>query len=142
MVNYRIKNKPCVAVDHKRITLTIRPGSDATKRAEVIREWHRKLLHEAVPPLIQKWERKLRVEVRGYFLQRMKAKWGSCNHRAGHIRLNTELVKKPKDLLEYVIVHEMLHLKEPTHNERFVTMLGHYYPSWREARAELNDLPL
>jgi predicted metal-dependent hydrolase len=72
----------------------------------------------------------------------MKTKWGGCNPRAGHIRLNTELVKKPADLLEYVVVHEMLHLIEPTHSERFVTLLSRHYPSWREARAELNELPL
>jgi hypothetical protein len=63
--------------------------------------WYRSLLHEMIPPLIQKWERKLNVTGGAYYLQRMKTKWGSCNHRAGHIRLNTELVKKPKDLLEY-----------------------------------------
>jgi predicted metal-dependent hydrolase len=102
--------KPFVALDHKRIILTVRPGSDAAKRAEAIHEWHKALLHEQVPKLISKWERKPKVEVCGYFLQRMKTKWGSCNHRAGHIRLNTELVKKPKDLLEYVIVHETAHL--------------------------------
>jgi predicted metal-dependent hydrolase len=89
--------RPCVALDHKRITLTVRPGSNATKRADVIHEWHKGLLHKTVPPIIQRWERKLGVEVRGYFLQRMKTKWGSCNHGLGHIRLNTELVKKPKD---------------------------------------------
>ena len=100
------------------------------------------LLHAAVPPLIRKWERKLGVEVAGYFLQRMKTKWGSCNHRAGHIRLNTELVKKPKDLLEYVVVHEMLHLIEPTHSERFLAGMLRHYPTWREARAELNALPV
>jgi len=72
----------------------------------------------------------------------MKTKWGSCNHRAGHIRLNTELVKKPKDLLEYVVVHEMLHLIAPTHSEQFLTLVTKHYPSWREAREELNDLPL
>jgi len=72
----------------------------------------------------------------------MKTKWGSCNQRAGHIRLNTELVKKPKDLLEYVIVHEMVHLIEPTHSDRFVSILGVHYRSWREARAELNGLQL
>ena len=105
-------------------------------------EWHKSLLHEAVPALIRKWEPKLGVEVAGYFLQRMKTKWGSCNHRAGNIRLNTELVKKPKDLLEYVIVHEMVHLIEPTHSERFVAILNEHYPAWREARAELNELPL
>ena len=134
--------RPFVTLDHKRITLTVRPGSDAQKRAEVIHEWHKSLLHEVVPPLIKKWEPKLKVEVAGYFLQRMKTKWGGCNHLLGHIRLNTELVKKPKDLLEYVIVHEMVHLLEPTHSERFMEILGKHYPTWREARAELNELPL
>ncbi|WP_448031572.1 M48 family metallopeptidase [Bradyrhizobium liaoningense] len=134
--------RPYVALDHKRLTLTVRAGSDAAKRAEVIHEWHKTLLHEQIPPIIKKWERKLKVDVRGYFLQRMKTKWGSCNHRAGHIRFNTELVKKPKDLLEYVIVHEMVHLIEPTHSDRFISILEKHYPSWREARAELNELPL
>lgn len=140
-VSYR-DCKPFVALDHKRIKLTVRPGSDARQRAEVIHEWHKSLLHEAVPPLIRKWEQKLAVSVARYFLQRMKTKWGSCNHEAAHIRLNTELVKKPKDLLEYVVVHEMVHLLEPTHNDRFVAILGDHWPQWREARQELNDLPL
>lgn len=134
--------KPFVALDHRRITLTVRPGSDAEKRAAVVHQWHKSLLHEVVPPLIQKWEPKLKVKVARYFLQRMKTKWGSCNHRARHIRLNTELVKKPKDLLEYVVVHEMVHLLEPTHSERFMEILQKHYPTWREARAELNALPL
>ena len=99
------ESKPLVFLDHKRITLTVRPGSDQAKRAEVIHDWHKSLLHEVVPPLIKKWEHKLKVNVKGYFLQRMKTKWGGCNHTAKNIRLNTELVKKPKDLLEYVIVH-------------------------------------
>lgn len=107
-----------------------------------MQEWRRSLLHETIPPLIRKWEPKLGVQVAGYFLQRMKTNWGGCNHRARKIRLNTELVKKPKDLLEYVAVHEMLHLIAPTHSERFFTLLGRHYPTWREARAELNELPL
>lgn len=134
--------KPCVTMDHKCITLTMRPGSSEVKRAEVTHQWHKELLHEAVPPLIRKWEPKLGVQVHGYFLQRMKTKWGGCNHRTGHIRLNTELVKKPKHLLEYVIVHEMAHLLEPTHSDRFLTILDKHYPTWRDARAELNELPL
>lgn len=134
--------KPSVVLDHKRITLTVRPGSDAHKRAEVMHEWQKLQLHAVVPVLIKKWERKLKVKVASYYLQRMKTKWGSCNHQAGNIRLNTELVKKPKDLLEYVIVHEMVHLLEPTHNERFISILGEHFPTWREARAELNELPL
>lgn len=134
--------KPSVVLSNKRITLIVRHGSSEEKRAEVINDWHKSLMHQVVPPLIQKWERKLRVRVSGYFLQRMKTKWGSCNHSAGNIRLNTELAKKPKDLLEYVIVHEMAHLLEPTHNDHFIAILEEHYPSWREARAELNELPL
>lgn len=134
--------KPAVSQDHKRITLTVRPGSDSAKRAEVIHKWHKALLHETVPSLIGKWEPRLQVKVAAYFLQRMKTKWGGCNHAARHIRLNTELVKKPRDLLEYVVVHEMVHLLEPTHSDRFLAILGEHYPTWREARAELNELPL
>jgi len=134
--------RPSVSRDHKRLTLTVRPGSDKAKRAQVIHDWHKSLLHEVVPPLISKWEPKLKVKVSGYFLQRMKTKWGSCNPKAGHIRLNTELAKKPKDLLEYVIVHEMVHLLEPTHSDEFLAILDKHYRGWREARAELNELPL
>lgn len=134
--------KPSVKLDHRRIFLTVRPGASAGRREAVIHDWHKSLLHEAIPPLIQQWEPKLGVSVSGYFLQRMKTKWGSCNHKAGHIRLNTELVKKPKDLLEYVVVHEMLHLIAPTHSDRFLELMSKHYPAWREARAELNELPL
>lgn len=135
-------DKPHVRLDHKRITLTVRPGSNSEKRSKVMHEWHKTLLHEVVPSLIEKWEARLGVRVNRYFLQRMKTRWGGCNHRAGHIRLNTELVKKPKDLLEYIIVHEMAHLLEPTHSDRFTALLDRHYPTWREARAELNELPL
>lgn len=134
--------RPSVRCDHRRITLTVRPGSDTAKRAAVMHEWYKAQLHRVVPSIIRKWEPKLGVHVAGYHLQRMKTKWGSCNHRAGTIRLNTELAKKPKDLLEYVVVHEMMHLLEPTHSRRFTELLDEYYSGWREARAELNELPL
>ena len=134
--------KPSIRLSHRSIRLTVRPGSSTAKRAAVVHEWHKSLLHDAVSELIRTWEPKLRVEVAGYFLQRMKTKWGGCNHRARTIRLNTELVKKPKDLLEYVVVHEMLHLIEPTHSEQFLTLMSKHYPAWREARAELNELAL
>lgn len=134
--------KPFIKLDHKRITLSVRPNTDISKRAGIFHEWHKSLLHEVVPVLIHKWEPKLNVTVKKYFLQRMKTRWGSCNHKAGHIRLNTELVKKPKDLLEYVIVHEMAHLIEPNHSDRFVAILDKHYPSWREAQHELNELPI
>ncbi len=134
--------KPMVTLDHRRITLHVRPGSDPAKRQLLMDEWQRSLLHAVVPAMISRWEPRLKVKVAAYFLQRMKTKWGACNHKAGNIRLNTELVKKPKDLLEYVVVHEMAHLLEPTHSERFVAILDTHYPTWRDARAELNALPL
>ncbi|MGE0864015.1 MAG: M48 family metallopeptidase [Vicinamibacterales bacterium] len=134
--------RPSVTLDHRRIILSVRPGSDRDKREAVMHEWHKSLLHAAIPPLIRKWEGRLRRKVAAYHLQRMKTRWGSCNASARNIRLNTELVKKPKDLLEYVVVHEMLHLAVPTHSERFVALLNQHYPGWREARRELNDLPL
>ncbi|HEY9054777.1 MAG TPA: SprT family zinc-dependent metalloprotease, partial [Rectinemataceae bacterium] len=134
--------KPSVRMTHRGITLTVRPGTSRERRAEIMHEWSKSLLHEAVPDMIAAWEPRLDVSVAAYFLQRMKTKWGGCNPKARHIRLNTELVKKPKDLLEYVIVHEMIHLIEPTHNARFEALLDKHYPSCREARAELNELPL
>ena len=136
------ESRPGVRIDHKRITLSVRPGSDREKRAEVMHEWHKRLLHDAVPPLIERWEPRLGVRVSAYHLQRMKTKWGSCNPSKGNIRLNTELVKKPKDLLEYIVVHEMLHLVEANHSERFIALLDEHFPGWREARDELNSLPL
>ena len=135
-------HKPSVRLDHRRLTLTVRPGATQRKRAEVLHEWHKRLMHDAVPALIKKWEKKLDVSVSRYYLQRMKTKWGSCNSRKGAIRLNTELVKKPKDLLEYVIVHEMAHLREPTHSAKFVELMTRHYPKWQTARVELNELPL
>jgi len=134
--------KPTIKVEHKRLVLSVRPGSPRAKREEVIQEWHRSLLHSVLPGLFDKWEKKLKVGLSRYFLQKMKTKWGGCNHRSRTIRINTELVKKPKDLLEYVVAHEMAHLVEPTHNEKFHALMDKNYPSWREARFELNELPL
>jgi|ERR1017187_7122011 predicted metal-dependent hydrolase len=134
--------KPAIRLGHHNIALTMRPGSSRAKREAVVHEWHKSLLHGAVRELIRRLEPKLGVEISEYFLQRMKTKWGGCNPRSRNIRLNTELVKKPKDLLEYVVVHEMLHLLEPTHNDRFIALMSKHYPAWREARAELNELPL
>ena len=134
--------KPSVTLSNKWVKLCVRAGSTQAKRAQVMHTWHKSLLHAAVKPLIEKWQGTLGVTVSAYFLQRMKTQWGSCNPAAGTIRLNTELVKKPKDLLEYVVVHEMAHLIEPTHSARFVAILDRHYPSWRDMRAELNALPL
>ncbi|MCX8473808.1 MAG: SprT family zinc-dependent metalloprotease [Sediminibacterium sp.] len=135
-------DKPNVLIDHKQIHLYVKQGADKYKKAEILYEWQKSLLHEFIQEVIPKWEKILSVHVKTYFVQKMKTKWGSCNHKSQNIRLNTELVKKPKDLVEYVIVHEMMHLLVPTHNELFLSLMNKYYPNWREARLELNELPL
>ncbi|SDG01799.1 M48 family metallopeptidase [Chitinophaga filiformis] len=136
------EDKAHVTIDHKRITLHVKTGSNRNKREAVMYEWQKSLLHDYIQEIIPKWEKMLGVKVNAYYVQRMKTKWGSCNHRSGTIRLNTELVKKPKDLVEYVIVHEMAHLLFPNHGEHYVALMNRFYPRWREARMELNELPL
>ena len=128
-----------VELDNRRIMLFVRPGSDVAGRARVMYAWHKSILGDALPPLIRTWEQRLNVHVKGYHLRRMKTRWGTCNYRTKHIRLNTELVTKPAALLEYVVVHEMVHLIVPNHGRRFVALMNEHYPSWRGARAELNE---
>ena len=137
-----VEAKPSVRLGHRRITLTVRPGSSRAKREAVMHDWHKRLLHDAVPGLIGKWERKLGVEVAAYFLQRMKTKWGSCNPSSGNIRLNTDLAKKPPQCLEYIVVHELIHLLEPRHNDRFTRLMDRHLPDWRQRRVVLNGAPL
>jgi predicted metal-dependent hydrolase len=137
-----VDERPKVEISHRRLYLTVRPGSSLIKRAEVMHEWHKAQLHAVVPALIAKWEVRLGVRVSSYFLRRMKTRWGSCNSAKGNIRLNTELVKKPRDLLEYVVVHEMAHLIAPSHKDGFIALLEKHWPQWRESRVELNALAL
>ena len=111
-----------VELSHGRMVLRVRSRTDTPKRQTILEEWQREQLRNAVPPLIEKWERLMGVKVRRFFVQRMKTKWGSCNHRAGSIRLNTDLARKPRECLEYIVVHEMVHLLEPTHSPRFLAI--------------------
>jgi predicted metal-dependent hydrolase len=105
-------------------------------------EWYREHVRAAVAPLVWKWEAQLCVQVLGISVRRMKTKWGSCSPVARTIRLNTELAKKPAECLEYVLVHELLHLIEPTHNRRFVALMNEHMPKWKSHREELNRLPV
>ena len=131
-------------VDLKRniLFLRIRHGSSEKKKKAAVEEWYREQLKAAIPPLIAKWESLLGVKVKRFFVQRMKTKWGSCSHGAGSIRLNTELAKKPPECLEYIVVHEMIHLLEPTHNSRFIALMDQFMPKWQFQRQELNRLPV
>ena len=137
-----IDGPPRLEIDHRRILLVVRPGAGAEKRREIINAWYRDHLRQAIPPLIARWEPVIGVKVERFFIQRMKTKWGSCSPVAGHIRLNAELAKKPKECLEYIVVHEMTHLLESTHNPRFVSLLDRFMPKWRFYRDQLNRLPV
>jgi predicted metal-dependent hydrolase len=133
---------PEVKLTHNKIVLRVRPGTnDETKKA-IVAQWYREQIKAAVPELIAKWERMLGVKLERVFVRKMKTKWGSSNPRARSIRLNTELAKKPRDCLEYVVVHEMLHHVERHHNDRFTRLMDDYLPQWRHLREILNSAPL
>ncbi|HWF62668.1 MAG TPA: SprT family zinc-dependent metalloprotease [Nitrospira sp.] len=133
---------PFVQLKHNNITLHIRPGTDHIKRQALVEEWYREQLKKAVLPLLAKWEQVMGVTVNRVFVQRMKTKWGSCNSTARHIRLNAELAKKPPECLEYIVVHEMAHLIEPTHSHRFIALVNRLMPKWQYYRDMLNRLPV
>ena len=133
---------PAVELQPNSLHLRVRPGSDEVKRQAILAAWYRDLLKEAIPPLIAKWEAVLGVKVAGFSVRHMKTRWGSCTPSRGTIRLNTELAKKPPECLEYVLVHEMVHLLEPSHNQRFHSLMDHYLPAWPHHRETLNRLPI
>jgi len=133
---------PAIELKHSKMHLTVRPGASQAKCQAIMEEWYRQQLKRAAPPLIAAWESRLGVKVERVFVQRMKTKWGSCNHQARNIRLNTDLAKKPPDCLEYLIVHELVHLLEPTHNTRFIALMDQFMPKWQSHRQALNRLPV
>ncbi len=128
--------------NNTKIVLSVRPGSDRAKRGAVMQRWYRQHLRAEVPPLLEKWEPKLGVSVNEVRIKRMKTLWGSCNIGAKRIWLNLELAKKPKSCLAYVLVHEMVHLLERGHNDRFRELMDKFLPQWRTYRDELNRAPL
>ena len=124
------------------MVLRLRPGTNDQKKQAVVEDWYRDQLKKAVPPLIARWEPVMGVKVERFFVQRMKTKWGSCSPSMRSIRLNTDLAKKPRECLEYIVVHEMVHLLEPTHNARFVAIMDRLMPQWSFRREQLNRLPV
>jgi predicted metal-dependent hydrolase len=126
----------------KYIELYVRPGTSKEKCHEIMTEWYRKQLKGQIPDIIAKWEKILNVEVYDWHVKQMKTKWGSCKIEKKRILLNLELAKKPERCLEYIIVHEMVHLLERNHNERFLYYMDTYIPNWRQLKSELNKLPV
>ncbi len=124
------------------LELRVRPGSTTAQREVVMNKWYRAELTKLVPPLLRKWEPLLGVQAAEWHIKRMKTRWGTCNAEARRIWLNLELAKKPTQCLEYIAVHELTHLLEATHNERFVALMDKHLPDWRTRRAALNASPL
>lgn len=124
------------------IDLYVRPESPTAKKLEVLNEWYRAHLKTVIPGLIGKWEKIMSIEVNEWQVRQMKTKWGSCNIEEKRIWINLELAKKPEHCLEYILVHEMVHLMERHHNERFHHFLETYLPNWKQLKTELNQLPV
>lgn len=126
----------------KFIELLVRPETTVEKRHEIMTEWYRVQLKKQIPAIIEKWEAILKVKVSDWQVKQMKTKWGSCNIEKKRLWVNLELAKKPEHCLEYIIVHEMVHLLERHHNERFLYYMDTYLPMWRQLKTELNKLPV
>ncbi len=133
---------PMVRIRANRLILSVRPGTSETGKAAVMSRWYRDQVWTNAVELIAKWQPIIGVRVRKMFVQHMRTKWGSCNPLSGTVRLNTELAKKPKECLEYIVVHEMVHLLERNHGDRFVALMDRYMPRWQFFRQKLNQIPV
>ena len=133
---------PKVVLKHDTLDLHVRPGTAGGKRKELVDEWYRAQLKREIPALIAEWERKLGVKASAFGVKRMKTNWGTCNPDAGRIWLNLELAKKPPECLAYIVVHELLHLLERKHSDRFVALMSEHLPQWRYYQDLLIRLPI
>jgi hypothetical protein len=125
-----------------KIQLWVKPNATVDEKANVIKEWYRKQLKNQIPELLEKWEKVIGVKTNDWGVKQMKTKWGACNVDDKRIWLNLELSKKPVVCLEYILVHELVHLLERNHNTRFISLMNTFMPKWRLHRDELNSLPI
>ena len=130
--------RPKVELDGNVLQLHISPAASKSKKAKLLETWYRRELEKVVPVLVEKWEPLMNVKVKRLSYRLMSTRWGSCTPRDGSIRFNTELARRAPDLLEYVVVHEMVHLLEPSHNSRFVRFMDEFLPNWRECKKRLS----
>ena len=137
-----VEAKPRVTVRGNHIELCVRPGSDLSQRENVLKEWYRDHLKATIPDLLEKWEERIGVKAAEWGVKQMKTKWGSCNTERKRVWFNLELARKSPQCLEYIIVHELMHLLERHHNERFIKLMDQHLPHWRLLRDELNSGPL
>jgi predicted metal-dependent hydrolase len=132
------RGKPAVALWGAALRLAVHPGTGTARRAALVECWYREQFEAAVPPLLARWEKAIGVRVTRVTLRKMKTRWGSCSPVPRTMRLNTELARLAPEYLEYVVVHELLHLLEASHNARFKALLDHFLPGWRITRKALN----
>lgn len=125
-----------------KIQLWVKPDTSVEEKATIMKEWYRKQLKNQLPALIEKWEKVIGVKANDWGVKHMKTKWGACNTDDKRIWINLELSKKPISCLEYILVHELVHLHERNHNERFISLMDKFMPKWRLHRDELNSLPI
>lgn len=133
---------PCVKLKHNSIELYVRPETTKGKRKEILEAWYRNQLKELAHQQITKWESIMGVQTNSFGIKKMRTKWGTCNIEAKRIWLNLELAKKPIQCIDYIIAHELTHLLERNHNSRFVSIMDHYLPNWKELKTALNKLPV
>jgi predicted metal-dependent hydrolase len=131
-----------VVRNKKTLNLYVRPGSTLEQRERIMRTWYRSTLRNLIPPLIAHWEQVMGVQVGELGIKEMKTKWGSCSIDERRVWINLELAKKTTRCLEYIVVHEMVHLLERHHNDTFLAYMGKFMPQWRLYRDELNRAPL
>jgi len=132
------KGNPKIILEDGLMKMYVRPGSTKAKRQEFLDKWYSKILKNQALPLIEEWEGRIGVEVKKLFVRKMKTCWGSCNSTRQTLRLNSELAKRKRECLEYVIVHEMLHIIEKSHNRKFYSLLNKYLPAWKIIRKKMN----
>lgn len=135
-------NKNSVVLNGDTIQLTVRKESSAEQRGKVLNEWYRKELKEEIKKVLPKWEEKTGIKAQDWKVKYMTTRWGSCNVKTGTIWLNLQLAKKTPECLEYIILHELIHLVEKNHTERFLSLIDFHMPMWREIKAKLNGQPL
>ncbi len=131
-----------VVLRHREIELVVRRGADLKQRRQLMEDWYRKQLRKKAGRYISFWEKQMNLKVAEFGIRKMRTKWGSCNREAKRIWLNLELTKKPKECLEYIVVHEMVHLMERSHGLRFMAQMDKFLPQWRQYKDELNRLPI
>ena len=136
------KGRPAVQLLNDWIVLQVPEGADMETRRVALQDWYHLQLEILIPPLITKWESTLNVSVERFSIRSMKTRWGSCTPKTRRIRINLELIKRAPECLEYIVVHELVHMLEASHNNKFKTLMDKFYPKWKFYRKELRSLPI